>query len=125
MRNLTLQFVTAFFALGCFTASFTSYVTHRDLHSFPTRRSSDLTSSFAAGANAITLTQATNSFTGAVTLSNSGANDVALTNNTATVLGSSVIGRNLTVTEGATGGSITQTGALTVGGTSSVTAGAH
>ncbi|MBI3516313.1 MAG: filamentous hemagglutinin N-terminal domain-containing protein, partial [Proteobacteria bacterium] len=37
------------------------------------------TSSFAAGANAITLTQAANSFTGAVTLSNSGANAASLT----------------------------------------------
>ncbi|MEJ0068456.1 MAG: hypothetical protein WDO24_06735 [Pseudomonadota bacterium] len=36
------------------------------------------TSNFNAGANAITLTNAGNSFTGAVTLSNSGANNVAL-----------------------------------------------
>ena len=39
----------------------------------------DSTSSFTAGANAITLTQGANDFTGAVSLSNSGTNNVGLT----------------------------------------------
>ncbi|MDX1901589.1 MAG: filamentous hemagglutinin N-terminal domain-containing protein [Gammaproteobacteria bacterium] len=80
------------------------------------------TSSFSAGANAITLTQA-NSFTGAITLSNSGANDVSLTNSVATALAASTIGQNLTVTS--TSGAISQTGALSVGGTSFFSAGAN
>src|SRR5581483_11619014 len=67
------------------------------------------TSSFTAGANAITLSQS-NTFTGAVSLSNSGANNVQVTNSTALVLGASTIGSGtlgLTV-----GGSISETGAL-------------
>jgi hypothetical protein len=79
------------------------------------------TSSFAAGANAITLTQS-NQLGGAVTLSNSGANDVALTNNQATVLAASTVGRNLTVLSN---GALTETGVLTVAGTSSFSAGAN
>ena len=39
----------------------------------------DSTASFAAGANAITLTNTSNDFSGAVSLSNSGSNDVSLT----------------------------------------------
>ena len=80
------------------------------------------TSSFSAGANAIALTQATNSFTGAITLSNSGANNVSLTNSIATVLAASSIGQNLTVISS---GAMTQTGALTIAGTSSFSANAN
>ncbi|MDX1901184.1 MAG: hypothetical protein SFW66_04150 [Gammaproteobacteria bacterium] len=78
------------------------------------------TSSFTAGANAITLATATNAFTGAVTLSNSGANNVALTNNIALSLAASTVGQNLTIITSSD--AITQTGALTVPGTSSFTA---
>ena len=49
------------------------------------------TSSFTAGANAITLTQS-NAFTGDVSLNNSGANDVALTNGIALSLATSSVG---------------------------------
>ncbi|WP_199237401.1 hypothetical protein, partial [Azospirillum sp. TSH64] len=79
------------------------------------------TSSFTAGANAITLSNAGNALTGAVTLSNSGTNDASLTNTLATSF-SGTVGRNLTVSSG---GALTQSGALTVGGTSSFTAGAN
>ncbi|TCT01010.1 beta strand repeat-containing protein, partial [Paralcaligenes ureilyticus] len=67
--------------------------------------------SFTAGAGAITLTNAGNTFTGAVSLSNSGANDVALSNGAnALLLGTSSVGRGaLTVS----GTGITQTGAIT------------
>ena len=47
----------------------------------------DSTASFAAGANAITLTNASNDFSGAVSLSNSGSNDVSLTDANALDLG--------------------------------------
>src|SRR5207248_3049940 len=70
------------------------------------------TSSFSAGANAITLTQS-NALTGAMTLSNSGTNDVSLTTSGAMQLSASTIGRNLTLTAG---GSITETGAITATG---------
>jgi hypothetical protein len=80
------------------------------------------TSSFSAGANTITLTNGSNDFTGAVSLSNSNNNDVSVTDVNALVLGASTLGRNLTVVAN---GAITQTGALTVGGTSSFTAGAN
>lgn len=76
------------------------------------------TSSFSAGANAITLTQ-NNAFTGAVSLTNSGANNVALTNNIALNLGTSSIG------SGTLGiianGSISQTGAITQSGAGAIT----
>src|SRR4029077_9793120 len=78
-------------------------------------------SSFSASAHAITLGSA-NSFTGAITLSNSGANDVSLTNNIATLLAASSVGNNLTISSN---GAITQTGVLTVPGTSSFNAGAN
>ena len=74
------------------------------------------TASFSAGANAITLTNTGNLFTGAVTLSNSGANDVSIINNKALVLAASTVGRNLFVTAS---GAISQTGALVVPGTAS------
>ncbi len=82
------------------------------------------TSSFSAGAHAIDLTTngASNSFTGAITLSNSGAFAVTLTNSIATVLAASTVGNNLTIVSG---GNISQTGALVVPGTSSFSAGAH
>jgi len=69
------------------------------------------TSSFSAGANAITLTQA-NALTGPVSLTNSGANAVALTNTLATVLGASSVGSG-TLTVDSTSGAISQSGALT------------
>ncbi len=64
----------------------------------------------SAGAAAITLTNASNNFTGAVSLNNSGANNVAITNNGALNLGISSIG---TGTLGLTGVGITQTGSIT------------
>ena len=66
-------------------------------------------SSFNAGSGTITLTDAGNDFTGAVSLSNSGANDVAVSDVGALMLGASTIGSGaLTLT--ATG--ISQTGAI-------------
>ena len=73
----------------------------------------DSTTSVTAGANAITLTNAGNDFTGAVSLSNSGSNDVALTDANALDLGTVGVGQNLTVT---TGGALTDSGAVTVAG---------
>jgi len=70
----------------------------------------DGTSSFTAGANAITLTNTSNDFTGAVTLSNSGANNVAVTDSNAIVLGTSSVGSG---TLAVTGVGITQNGAIT------------
>ncbi|MBI2753524.1 MAG: filamentous hemagglutinin N-terminal domain-containing protein [Betaproteobacteria bacterium] len=68
------------------------------------------TASFNAGANEITLTNAGNDFTGAVSLNNSGANNVAITDANAIILGSSSVGSGtLTVTAG---GTITQTGPI-------------
>jgi hypothetical protein len=72
----------------------------------------DSTAGFTAGANAITLTNTSNDFSGAVSLSNSGSNDVALTDANALDLGSVAVGQNLTVT---TGGALTDSGAITVG----------
>jgi trimeric autotransporter adhesin len=67
---------------------------------------------FNAGANAITLTNAGNDFTGAVSLNNSGANNVALTDANAIVLGASSVGTG-TLTINATGANtITQTGPI-------------
>jgi len=50
------------------------------------------TSSFNAGANAITLTNASNDFSGAVALTNSGANNVAITDTNAIQLGAVSVG---------------------------------
>ena len=82
------------------------------------------TASFSAGANAIDLATngSSNSFTGAVALSNSGANNVSINNNRALILAASTIGQNLTVTAA---GAITQAGALTVAGTASFNAGGN
>ncbi len=82
------------------------------------------TASFTAGSNTINLTTngASNSFTGAITLSNSGANAVTLTNSIATVLAASTVGNNLTIVSG---GALSQVGALVVPGTSSFNAGSN
>jgi hypothetical protein len=77
-------------------------------------------SSFSAASNPITLMNAANAFTGAVSVNNSGMNDVSLTGSGALSLAASTVGRNLTVN--ATG-AISQTGILTVGGTSSFSTG--
>ena len=70
------------------------------------------TSNFNAGANAITLTNGSNDFTGAVSLNNSGANNVSVTDTNAIILGASNVGSG-TLTVNATGAnSITQTGAI-------------
>lgn len=67
-------------------------------------------SSFSAGSNAITLSNAANDFTGSVTLQNAGANNIAITDLNALSFGSSSIGSGaLTVTAG----SIAQTGPIT------------
>ncbi|MBV8168752.1 MAG: filamentous hemagglutinin N-terminal domain-containing protein, partial [Alphaproteobacteria bacterium] len=68
----------------------------------------------------VTLTNAGNSFGGAVAVTTTGSASIA--NATATQLGASTIGGTLTV---AATGAITQTGALTVTGTSSFNAGAN
>ena len=78
------------------------------------------TSSFDAGAAAITLDNAGNDFTGAVDLNNSGAFDVAIQDSNAITLAVSSIGRNLIVTAA---GKIAQTGSISVGGTSSFSTG--
>ena len=77
----------------------------------------DSTTSVTAGANAITLTNAGNDFTGAVSLSNSGSNDEALTDANALDLGTVGVGQNLTVT---TGGALSDTGVITVAGTTTL-----
>src|SRR5258706_12012611 len=68
-------------------------------------------------APAITLTNAANWFSGAVSVNTSGSGDIQLTNSTATVMTTSFVGGNLTI---ASGGTISQkTGAriiLTNGG---------
>ncbi|NVO07527.1 MAG: S-layer family protein, partial [Rhodoferax sp.] len=69
------------------------------------------TSSFTAGANAITLASASNDFTGAVSLSNSGANNVSLRDANALVLGTVAVG-SVTVSI-QSGGTVTQAGAIT------------
>src|SRR2546430_3627088 len=87
---------------------FQSYVHNLDLHSFPTRRSSNLT---------ITLSSA-NALTGAVSLNTNGASgNATLTNNLATTMAGSSIGGNLVVDDAIC--ILTQTGILTVTGSSS------
>ena len=120
LRNLTLQFDNAgitFSAVtltnsGILSATAGGVITQTGAITVPG------TASFTAGGNAITLTQG-NSFTGAITLSNSGTNNVILENSIATILAASTVGQNLTVTSS---GAITQTGALTVPGASSFSA---
>ncbi|MBI3515451.1 MAG: filamentous hemagglutinin N-terminal domain-containing protein [Proteobacteria bacterium] len=122
LRNLTLQFDNAGMALGAFTASGNVALTAAGAVTQTAAATVTGTTSVAAGANAIALTQAANSFTGAVALSNSGANDVTLTNNRATALAAATVGRNLSLTSN---GAVTQTAAATVGGTTTVSAGAN
>jgi hypothetical protein len=69
--------------------------------------------SVGAGANAITLTNPGNDFTGAVSLSNSGASDVSVVDANSLTLGASTVGRNLNA---AAGGRLTVSGMLTTGG---------
>jgi filamentous hemagglutinin family protein len=79
------------------------------------------TASLAAGAgNNITLSQAANDFTGAVTIAS--ANIVSLRDTNALDLAASTVSGNLTVQ---TGGALTQAGDLAVTGTTSITAGAN
>jgi len=73
------------------------------------------TSSFNAGTNAITLTNAGNAFSGAVSLI---GGNVSLANNTATVLGASTVSGTFDVSSN---GVLTQTGALTVKGAATFT----
>ena len=77
----------------------------------------DSTASFAAGGNAITLANAGNDFSGAVSLSNSGSNNVSLTDTNALDLGTVGVGQNLTLT---TGGALTDSGAITVSGLATI-----
>jgi fibronectin-binding autotransporter adhesin len=72
-------------------------------------------SSFNAGANAITLGNLGNNFTGAVSLI---GGNVSLVNNAATTLGTSTVGGTLDV---GSNGALTQTGALTVTGAATFT----
>ncbi|MFZ4858673.1 MAG: beta strand repeat-containing protein, partial [Desulfuromonadaceae bacterium] len=82
------------------------------------------TSTVTAGANAITLNNAGNALSGAVSLTNSGANNAAVTNTLATTLGASTVGQNLILESGGTVGQVAGA-ALTVGGTSGINAGAN
>ncbi|MEK6707550.1 MAG: filamentous hemagglutinin N-terminal domain-containing protein, partial [Pseudomonadota bacterium] len=68
------------------------------------------TSSFSAGANAITLSNAGNNFTGAVSLNNSGVNNVAVRDANAIVLGASSVGSGTLAVTAA--GAITQAGPI-------------
>ncbi len=100
-------------------------------------------SNLQAGAAAITLTESSNNFSGAVNLSNTGANHIQVTDTSALTLGTlNVAAGNLTVSStgalnlgtgtvggnlvaASNGGAITQTaGGLTVGGSSNLQAGA-
>ncbi|NDB96195.1 MAG: hypothetical protein EBZ78_08565, partial [Verrucomicrobia bacterium] len=75
------------------------------------------TTSVTTGNAAITLTQASNDFNGAVSLANTGGNAVAITDLNALTLGTLAVGGNLTVTstgalnlgQGSVGGSLTAT----------------
>src|SRR6185295_14555357 len=79
------------------------------------------TASFTAGANAITITNAANSFGGDVSLSNSGANLAAITDNTPLSFGASSVGQLTAISNGA----ITQSAAITATGAASFSAGAN
>ena len=127
LRNLTLFFDSAAIALPALTltsggnlaVTAGGAITQTGIATVPG------TSSFTAGAHAITLNQA-NSLTGAVSLSNSGLNNVLLTNGIATALGTSGVGTGtFTVTST---GAITETGAVTqalAAGVATFTAGAN
>ena len=69
-------------------------------------------SSFSAGANAITLTNAFNLLQGAVSLNNSGINNATINNNMNLIFGTTTIGNILNVVT-TSGGSVTQTGIIT------------
>jgi len=78
--------------------------------------------SFDAGANAITLADGSNVFTGAVTLATTGAADASLAATGPVELAASSVGGNLTIAKfGA--GDVTQSGPLNVGGNLSANAG--
>ena len=79
------------------------------------------TTTISAGANAVTLSNAANDFTGAVAVTNTGANNVSITDANALVLGTSSVGGTYTATSS---GAITQTGALTIAGVATFAAGA-
>lgn len=84
------------------------------------------TSSFNAGAGAITLTNTANHFSDAVSLTNTGANDIHLINNANLILGTvsmaNAAGNLMLETTSASNGSITQSGATTITtGTGNVT----
>ncbi|MGH6649470.1 beta strand repeat-containing protein, partial [Aquabacterium sp.] len=113
LNNLTIIFNTAAVDLPATTLTGNLVVTAGGAISQSGLLDINGTSSFTAGANAITLTNASNDFTGAVSLNNSGANNVAVTDSNALVLGTSGVGSG-TLTVNAVG--ITQTGALTQAG---------
>ncbi|MCS6242328.1 MAG: filamentous hemagglutinin N-terminal domain-containing protein [Opitutus sp.] len=84
------------------------------------------TTNLTAGANAITLNNATNDFTGAVSLSNSGANNVSLRDTNALDLGTVGVGSGTLTVQ--SGGALTQSGVITQAasaGAASFTAGAN
>ena len=118
LRNLTLEFDNAAMVLAATGLSGNLAVTAGGAITQSGALSVNGTSSFDAGAHAITLTMPTNNFTGAVSLNNSGANNVAVTDANAIQLGTSNVGQNLAV---AAGGHITQSGALTVSGAATFT----
>jgi hypothetical protein len=127
LRNLTLTFNAAPVALptltltsgGNLVVTSGGAITQTGVATVPG------TSTFSAGAHAITLTQG-NAFTGAVSLNNSGGNNVALTNAQATVLGATSLGTGtLAVTSS---GAITETGTVSqsaAAGAVTFTAGAN
>ncbi|MDX2164310.1 MAG: filamentous hemagglutinin N-terminal domain-containing protein, partial [Gammaproteobacteria bacterium] len=71
------------------------------------------TSSFTAGAGAITLNDPANNLVGAVTFSNTGANNVSIVNNPNLILGASTIGGSFSASTNAS--SITLNGNITSG----------
>ena len=79
-------------------------------------------SSFSAGANTITLTNALNDFTGAVSLSNSGTANVAITDANAIDLGVVNVGTGTFIVTAGT--DITSSGTQTVGGAATFNVGA-
>ncbi|MEJ0068452.1 MAG: hypothetical protein WDO24_06710 [Pseudomonadota bacterium] len=84
------------------------------------------TASFNAGANAITLTNATNAITGSVGFATTGTHNASFTNNTTTDLGGSTVGGTGTLTIVSAGAITNNGGSVVVGGASSfqTTAGA-